>query len=241
MTTYLIAVPYLTVLLVLVFYGPSCPTSPCSCRSTTSPTCSSACSTASRRWTTPASKLEIQVLDDSTDETPPHRAPEGRGARRARHRRGVHPPHRPHGLQGRRARQRASHSRQGRAGRRLRRGLRPQRSFLAPRAPLHGPKVGMVQARWGHLNREATRCSRACSPSCSTATTWSSKPRATARAASSTSRHRRHLAQEAIVDAGGWQHDTLTEDLDLSYRAQLKGWRFVYRPTRVTPAELPAR
>ena len=34
-----------------------------------------------------------------------------------------------------------------------------------------------------------------------------------------------------IDDAGGWQHDTLTEDLDLSYRAQLRGWRFVYRPT----------
>jgi hypothetical protein len=43
----------------------------------------------------------------------------------------------------------------------------------------------------------------------------------------------------AIEDAGGWQHDTLTEDLDLSYRAQLKGWRFVYRPDVVTPSELP--
>ena len=43
----------------------------------------------------------------------------------------------------------------------------------------------------------------------------------------------------AIQDAGGWQHDTLTEDLDLSYRAQLRGWKFVYRPDVVTPAELP--
>jgi hypothetical protein len=43
----------------------------------------------------------------------------------------------------------------------------------------------------------------------------------------------------AIVSAGGWQHDTLTEDLDLSYRAQLGGWRFVYREDIVTPAELP--
>jgi len=34
-----------------------------------------------------------------------------------------------------------------------------------------------------------------------------------------------------IADAGGWQHDTLTEDLDLSYRAQMKGWQFVYLPT----------
>jgi hypothetical protein len=44
---------------------------------------------------------------------------------------------------------------------------------------------------------------------------------------------------KAIASAGGWQHDTLTEDLDLSYRAQLAGWRFVYRDDVVTPAELP--
>src|SRR5262249_50738041 len=43
----------------------------------------------------------------------------------------------------------------------------------------------------------------------------------------------------AIEDAGGWSHDTLTEDLDLSYRAQLRGWRIVYRPDLVCPAELP--
>jgi len=42
-----------------------------------------------------------------------------------------------------------------------------------------------------------------------------------------------------IEDAGGWQHDTLTEDLDLSYRAQLAGWRFVYLPEVVSPAEVP--
>jgi cellulose synthase/poly-beta-1,6-N-acetylglucosamine synthase-like glycosyltransferase len=43
----------------------------------------------------------------------------------------------------------------------------------------------------------------------------------------------------AIEDAGGWQHDTLTEDMDLSYRAQLRGWRFVYLPEIAAPAELP--
>ncbi len=43
----------------------------------------------------------------------------------------------------------------------------------------------------------------------------------------------------AIVDAGGWQHDTLTEDTDLSYRAQLKGWKFVYAQDIVCPSELP--
>src|SRR4030095_15715731 len=42
-----------------------------------------------------------------------------------------------------------------------------------------------------------------------------------------------------IGDAGGWQHDTLTEDLDLSYRAQLKGWQFVFLPEVISPAEVP--
>ncbi|RYD86864.1 MAG: hypothetical protein EOP50_21720, partial [Sphingobacteriales bacterium] len=45
--------------------------------------------------------------------------------------------------------------------------------------------------------------------------------------------------RSCIEEAGGWQHDTLTEDLDLSYRAQLKGWRFVFLADLVTPAELP--
>jgi cellulose synthase/poly-beta-1,6-N-acetylglucosamine synthase-like glycosyltransferase len=45
--------------------------------------------------------------------------------------------------------------------------------------------------------------------------------------------------REAIEDAGGWQHDTLTEDTDLSYRAQLRGWKFVYLPEIECPSELP--
>lgn len=47
------------------------------------------------------------------------------------------------------------------------------------------------------------------------------------------------LRRQMIDDAGGWQHDTLTEDSDLSYRAQLKGWKFVYLPTLASPSELP--
>lgn len=45
--------------------------------------------------------------------------------------------------------------------------------------------------------------------------------------------------RSAIADAGGWEHDTLTEDMDLSYRAQLRGWKFVYLPEITAPAELP--
>ncbi len=47
------------------------------------------------------------------------------------------------------------------------------------------------------------------------------------------------MRRSMIDDAGGWQHDTLTEDSDLSYRAQLKGWRFVYLPGLDCPSELP--
>ena len=45
--------------------------------------------------------------------------------------------------------------------------------------------------------------------------------------------------KSVLKDAGGWQSDTLTEDLDLSYRAQLKGWQFKYMEDVVSPAELP--
>src|SRR5690606_6330300 len=47
------------------------------------------------------------------------------------------------------------------------------------------------------------------------------------------------LRRKMIEDSGGWQHDTLTEDSDLSYRAQLRGWRFVYVPELECPSELP--
>src|SRR5262249_33862041 len=45
--------------------------------------------------------------------------------------------------------------------------------------------------------------------------------------------------RSAIVDAGGWQHDTVTEDMDLSFRAQLRGWKFIYVPDALAPAEIP--
>ena len=45
--------------------------------------------------------------------------------------------------------------------------------------------------------------------------------------------------RRAIEEAGGWQHDTIAEDLDLSYRAQLAGWKALYLPDVVAPAELP--
>jgi cellulose synthase/poly-beta-1,6-N-acetylglucosamine synthase-like glycosyltransferase len=101
------------------------------------------------------------------------------------------------------------------------------------------PKVCVVQTRWEHLNRydsiltqsqaiyldghfaiehvARNRSERFMSFN-GTAGTW---------------------RKAAIADAGGWHHDTLTEDLDLSYRAQMKGWKFVFLPNVTAPAELP--
>jgi cellulose synthase/poly-beta-1,6-N-acetylglucosamine synthase-like glycosyltransferase len=102
------------------------------------------------------------------------------------------------------------------------------------------PTVGMVQARWGHQNRDENLLTRA-----------SSTLLDGHFVIEHTVRHDRRLffnfngtagiwRRAAIESAGGWQHDTLTEDLDLSYRAQLAGWRFVYEPCVVAPAEVPA-
>ena len=101
------------------------------------------------------------------------------------------------------------------------------------------PGVGMVQARWGHLNRGYSALTEAQAVMLDGHFVIEH-----------TARNRSGLffnfngtagiwRRQAIADGGGWQHDTLTEDLDLSYRAQLKGWRFVYVPQLVAPAELP--
>lgn len=101
------------------------------------------------------------------------------------------------------------------------------------------PQVGMVQTRWDHMNRDANllthvqalmldghhvveNCARFGSGLyfnfAGTGGMW---------------------RISAIEAAGGWEHDTLTEDLDLSYRAQMAGYQFIYRPDVLTPSELP--
>jgi len=118
----------------------------------------------------------------------------------------------------------------------------PPKDFLKKTIPhfLTDNKYCVVQARWGHLNSEENAFTRAQSVGVNghfvieqvarsyngyflnfngTAGVWS---------------------REAIEDAGGWNADTLTEDLDLSYRAQLKGWKIHFLPNLVVPAELPS-
>jgi cellulose synthase/poly-beta-1,6-N-acetylglucosamine synthase-like glycosyltransferase len=100
-------------------------------------------------------------------------------------------------------------------------------------------KVGMVQARWGHLNAEDSWITRAQA----TLLDGHFVIEHTARALSGKWFNFNGTAgiwrRDAITRSGGWEHDTLTEDLDLSYRAQLAGWKFVYLPDVVAPAELP--
>jgi cellulose synthase/poly-beta-1,6-N-acetylglucosamine synthase-like glycosyltransferase len=102
------------------------------------------------------------------------------------------------------------------------------------------PEVGMVQARWDHLNRDDSLL------------TWCQAMLLDGHfVIEHAARHRSGRffnfngtagmwRRSAIESAGGWEHDTVTEDMDLSYRAQLAGWRFVYVPRVAVPAELPA-
>ncbi len=187
----------------------------------------------------PADRLEIQVLDDSTDETVRIASETVERMRAAGH--NVVYIHRD--------------DRTGYKAGALQAGMERasgefiaifDADFLPPteilRETIHhftDERVGMVQSRWEHLNRGLSlltqtqailldghfliehsarnRCGRFMSFN-GTAGIW---------------------RRSAIEDAGGWAHDTLTEDLDLSYRAQLRGWKFVFLPMLTSPAELP--
>ena len=116
----------------------------------------------------------------------------------------------------------------------------PQPEFLRELVPhFADPKVGMVQARWGHLNRERSVLTRTQALMLDGHHLVENRARSAAGWLFNFSGTGGMWRCSAIEDAGGWQHDTLTEDLDLSYRAQLRGWKFVYRENVVTPAELP--
>jgi len=187
----------------------------------------------------PRERLHVQVLDDSTDETTPRLA---RLIRRLQ-RLGVDIEHvqRP--------------VRHGYKAGALEYGLRrikhpfvavfdadfvPAPDFLRRTlAHFEDPRVGMVQSRWGHLNRERSLLTRL------QAVFLDGHFHVEHVARNRTGRFFNFNGtagvwrRQAILDAEGWQHDTLTEDLDLSYRAQMKGWRFLYLDDVVSPAELP--
>ena len=187
----------------------------------------------------PRELLEIQVLDDSTDETRKIAA-ECVSEQRER---GFDVKHltRP--------------DREGYKAGALAAGLARARGellaifdadFLPPpdflRKTVHSfsdPEVGIVQTRWGHINRDYSLLTRAQA----VLLDGHFVIEQTARCASGLFLNFNGTAgvirKKCVEESGGWQHDTLTEDLDLSYRAQMSGWKAVYLPEVVSDAELP--
>lgn len=100
-------------------------------------------------------------------------------------------------------------------------------------------KVGMVQMRWGHINRRYSLLTRIQSLMLDGHFVIEHDARFRSGRFFNFNGTAGIWRRVAISDAGGWEHDTLTEDMDLSYRAQLKGWRFIYLPEVVAPAEIP--
>jgi cellulose synthase/poly-beta-1,6-N-acetylglucosamine synthase-like glycosyltransferase len=101
------------------------------------------------------------------------------------------------------------------------------------------PKVGMVQVRWGHINRGYSMLTQVQSMLLDGHFILEHGGRNRSGRFFNFNGTAGIWRREVIADAGGWQHDTLTEDLDLSYRAQMNGWRFVFVQDIVSPAEIP--
>ncbi len=102
------------------------------------------------------------------------------------------------------------------------------------------PRVAIVQTRWGHINARQSLLTRVQAIFLDGHFMMESFPRSRGGKFVNFNGTAGLWRKCAIDDAGGWQHDTITEDLDLSLRAQLKGWKYVYLPEIETPAELPA-
>ena len=101
------------------------------------------------------------------------------------------------------------------------------------------PGVALVQSRWGHLNRDYSLLTRVQAMFLDGHLVVEQVARSRSGRFFNFNGTAGIWRKQAIIDAGGWEHDTLTEDLDLSYRAQMKGWRFIFLCDLVTPAELP--
>ncbi|MCS4436595.1 cellulose synthase family protein [Aquiflexum gelatinilyticum] len=100
-------------------------------------------------------------------------------------------------------------------------------------------KVGMVQTRWTHLNEEYSVLTRLQAFALDAHFMVEQMGRNGQHAFINFNGTGGIWRKSCILDAGNWHDDTLTEDLDLSYRAQQKGWKFIYRPDINSPAELP--
>ena len=117
----------------------------------------------------------------------------------------------------------------------------PSTDFLLKTiAYFQNPEIGMVQTRWGHLNRNYSLLTRVQAFALDAHFTVEQTGRNAAFHFINFNGTAGIWRRECILDAGGWSADTLTEDLDLSYRAQLKGWKFKFLENICSPAELPA-
>ncbi|TDU70961.1 cellulose synthase/poly-beta-1,6-N-acetylglucosamine synthase-like glycosyltransferase [Prosthecobacter fusiformis] len=101
------------------------------------------------------------------------------------------------------------------------------------------PKVGIVQARWGHSNLKFSLLTRLQGILLDGHLMMEQTSRSRQGEFCNFNGTAGLWRRNVIDEAGGWKHDTLTEDLDLSYRAQLLGWRFIYLNDVIVPAELP--
>jgi cellulose synthase/poly-beta-1,6-N-acetylglucosamine synthase-like glycosyltransferase len=187
----------------------------------------------------PRELLEIQILDDSTDETHPFTE-----SLVAQYKANGHPIEYIH-----------RNNRQGYKAGALQNGLKTatgeivaifDADFIPPvdflERVVHqfaDPKVGMVQTRWTYLNRYYNVLTEVQAMLLDGHFVLEHVARSGAGLFFNFNGTAGALRREMIDDAGGWQHDTLTEDSDLSYRAQLKGWKFVYLPSIECPSELP--
>jgi cellulose synthase/poly-beta-1,6-N-acetylglucosamine synthase-like glycosyltransferase len=187
----------------------------------------------------PRDLLEIQVLDDSTDET---RSIAAQAVRRM-------------AAQGVDIQYCHRTARTGFKAGALEEGLKvargefvaifdadfvPTPDFLTRLMPhFADPQVAMVQARWGHINQDYSLLTKIQSILLDGHFVLEHGGRHRAGRFFNFNGTAGVWRCTAIADAGGWQHDTLTEDLDLSYRAQLRGWRFVFVSDVIAPAEVP--
>ena len=116
----------------------------------------------------------------------------------------------------------------------------PTTDFLTRLIPyFREPKVAMVQARWGHINEDYSLLTKIQAILLDGHFVLEHGGRNRGGRFFNFNGTAGVWRRTAIDDAGGWQHDTLTEDLDLSYRAQLRGWQFVFVPSLLAPAEVP--
>jgi cellulose synthase/poly-beta-1,6-N-acetylglucosamine synthase-like glycosyltransferase len=116
----------------------------------------------------------------------------------------------------------------------------PPADFLRRTVPYFADTgIALVQARWGHLNHDYSLLTRIQAVLLDGHFVLEHGARNRSGVFFNFNGTSGVWRRIAIDDAGGWQHDTLTEDLDLSYRAQMRGWRFLFLPDLVTPAEVP--